>query len=687
MGALSSILGGDAASMPTIEDCVVAVCTKGISPAYGLFLAADPVSTVRRILVLNNSLALNGLTNATTANTDCYFPAGYLPMDNSNFTKDAKAVAEMTDGTFFTGDGYEKWTSQKGRFPMLTSFAGTAFGKLISLPIYTSAENGLSSMNHFVDFIPSRATWTATTDGITVDKDIRVLEPQTASQSLLLVRSMDGARMVTPITTAASISTGIVFTDVEVKKFCLAHYDANGDKEISLSELKTVTLERFQDDMNENDGDANDNDGELIAKFPEFRYFAGVDGLGSSFYDKDKLEEVGISGKIKSLSDDAFRGSAMTSFTLPVTMTEVGAHPFDGSGLENYAVELDHDAFTTDDGVLLSKDKSLLVSVPNGRKGSRVVIPDYVKTVADHAVYKLPEAEEVYIDAADYDYETVLQRSATSFVPKAGKKMVYYIEDATYDETSADARNLSFASRRSGSEETGEGNGHLFNRYSADNAWEGEELKKYFDLKVNEKSKDASGHYWATMYIGWDTQLPEGQTAYIVDKDKTEASESTLVLREISNKIPRMTPVVIRATEAKTYTLYPSTEKKWADLPMSENLLDGVNRNGMDVYQDDANDGGCLTLGKNKSGQVGFFIYKGTAKIPAFRAYISVNKVTEARDFLLSIDDDETTSINEELRMKNEEFATAPVYNLKGQRVSHPKEDIYIKNGRKYVIK
>ena len=29
----------------------------------------------------------------------------------------------------------------------------------------------------------------------------------------------------------------------------------------------------------------------------------------------------------------------------------------------------------------------------------------------------------------------------------------------------------------------------------------------------------------------------------------------------------------------------------------------------------------------------------------------------------------ETTSINEELRMKNEEFATAPVYDLQGRRV------------------
>ncbi len=673
MGSLAEKCGN-----ATVEDCVVSVYTIGSPTIFGLFTAESTNPTFKHVLMLNNSQAIHSiyLHESDYKDMDCYTPAGYMSYD-----KCAKPVAEMTDGTFFTGDGYEKWTSQKGRFPMLTSFAGTAFGKLISLPIFTTRDNGLNNMNYLLSFTPSRATWTATTSDITVDQDIRVLEPKATSKSLLLVRSMDGARMVTPLSTEATIQAGIKFTDVEAKKFCLVHYDENNDNEISLSELKNVTLTKFQGDMDKNDDNPHDNDGDLIAKFPEFRYFAGVDGLGSSFYDKDQLEEVGISGKIKSLSDDAFRGSAITSFTLPVTMTTVGAHPFNGSGLENYEVELDHDAFTTDNGVLLSKDKSQLVSVPNGRKGTSVVVPDYVKTVAGHAVYKLPEVEEVYIDAADYDYETVLLRSANSFVPKDGKKFVYYIEDATYDESSVEARELSFDSRRAGSEETGEGNGHLFNRYKEHEFWKDEQLKKYFELKVNANSKDADGNYWATMYIGWDTQLPEGLTAYIVDKEKTEETSPTLVLRKISNKVPRMTPVVIKATEAKTYMLYPSKEKKWADLPMSENLLDGVNRYGLDVNQSDANDGGCLTLGKNKSGKVGFFIYKGKDKIPCYRAYISVNKVSEARDFLLSIDDDEATGIK---AVKNTN-TDGEYYDLKGQRVTHPSKGVYIHNGRKII--
>lgn len=695
IGGLCWSFGGEYASgnLPTIQDCVLAFRFADILPSGAIVSSwedndnsnlNDKLPPVHRVLVLNNLQTSFGLYAEYNSYTTSFFPEGYLPLwEMDAYNRHAKSVEEMTNGTFFTGEGYEKWTCLKGRYPMLTSFAGTAFGKLISLPIFTTRDNGLNNMNYLLDFTPSRATWTATTSDITVDQDIRVLEPKATSKSLLLVRSMDGARMVTPLSTEATIQAGIKFTDVEAKKFCLEHYDENNDNEISLSELKNVTLTKFQEDMDKNDDNPHDNDGDLIAKFPEFRYFAGVDGLGSSFYDKDKLEEVGISGKIKSLSDDAFRGSAITSFTLPVTMTTVGAHPFNGSGLENYEVELDHDAFTTDNGVLLSKDKSQLVSVPNGRKGTSVVVPDYVKTVAGHAVYKLPEVEEVYIDAADYDYETVLQRSANSFVPKDGKKFVYYIEDATYDESSGEARELSFDSRRAGSEETGEGNGHLFNRYKEHEFWKDEQLKKYFELKVNANSKDADGNYWATMYIGWDTQLPEGLTAYIVDKDETKETSPTLVLRKISNKVPRMTPVVIKATEAKTYTLYPSKEKKWADLPMSENLLDGVNRYGLDVNQSDANDGGCLTLGKNKSGKVGFFIYKGKEKIPCYRAYISVNKVGESREFLLSIDDDEATGIDALKNTKTD--ADGDYYNLSGQRVERPSKGVYIHNGRKII--
>ena len=37
--------------------------------------------------------------------------------------------------------------------------------------------------------------------------------------------------------------------------------------------------------------------------------------------------------------------------------------------------------------------------------------------------------------------------------------------------------------------------------------------------------------------------------------------------------------------------------------------------------------------------------------------------------------------------MKSEEFATAPFYNLNGQRVVQPTKGLYIVNGKKIVVK
>lgn len=682
---------------PTIEDCVVAVCMKGYKYGSAIFnrLGAHKVS-LRRILILNNSHSTSMENNNVADKYDCFAPVGYLNKSYDYWDAHAKSVDDMTNGTFFTGDGFEKWTVKQGRFPMLKTFAETPYGKLISLPIYTDKDNRLDKMNYLLDFTPANATWQSSDNTILdVDADIRVIEPKVADNSAWLVRSLDGVKVLTPITTDESIIAGIKFEDPEAKEFCVAHYDDNGDGEVSLAELKNVTLEELEADMNEADGDASDNDGELIELFPEFRYFAGITDLGTSFQEKDKLKTLEFSGKITELSDDDFKGNtSMTQMTIPTSITSVSGKAFYNSGLENYSLEADHTTFAVADGLLFNKDKDQLLSFPSGRKNTSITIPDNVKTIASNAVYKMSALEQVYIDAPDYDYETVVALDDNAFTPADGKNITYYIEDATqdYEDTDddegdepADAR---LHSARRAQTTDGNGKGHLVSKYQESEFWVDKPIKRYFTLEVSEKGKDANGYYWATMYIGFDTQLPEGLTAYIVDKEKTKESESTLVLREISNKVRMMTPVVIRATKAGPYKLYASEESKRYPLyPMSENLLEGVNRKGLQVYQSDSNDGGCLTLGRNASGQVGFFIYKGTAKIPAFRAYLTVNKVGNANSLLFSFADDETTGVNSMSDVKSQKSDVW--YDVQGHKLdSKPTtKGIYINNGRKYVIK
>ena len=69
--------------------------------------------------------------------------------------------------------------------------------------------------------------------------------------------------------------------------------------------------------------------------------------------------------------------------------------------------------------------------------------------------------------------------------------------------------------------------------------------------------------------------------------------------------------------------------------------------------------------------------------VNAFRAYFHLNDADNTREFVLNFDDDTTTGISEERRVKNEES----VYNLSGQRVEKPKKGgLYIVGGKKLII-
>ena len=80
----------------------------------------------------------------------------------------------------------------------------------------------------------------------------------------------------------------------------------------------------------------------------------------------------------------------------------------------------------------------------------------------------------------------------------------------------------------------------------------------------------------------------------------------------------------------------------------------------------------------------GFYKLAENGTVPANKAYLVYDGAAGALDYFLF---DETTSISEELRVKSEEIATAPVYDLQGRRVNAPTKGVYIVNGRKVVVK
>lgn len=320
----------------------------------------------------------------------------------------------------------------------------------------------------------------------------------------------------------------------------------------------------------------------------------------------------------------------------------------------------DEKAIIVRNGILFDKNNTL-ISYPNGRidEGSdEIIIPGVIEEIKPGAVYKVSGLSKVFFDTDDY--ATVADLNGNGFVSANGNLLDVYICDATYGSV-------------------------LFNEYLDDESWEdyadADKLHCYYPLKIGSAKA-------ATMYIGFDTQLPIGLKAYTVVSDSKE--ESLAYLKKMSNKIPNRSPIVIFADEPGTYRLFPLDEQlePWN---MYENKLNGVGRDGMEVYQSDADRGSILTLGRNSSGALAFFYYKGTTSIPPYRAYLTYEWVTNAKQYLLfKFLDDETTGI-ESPTPTPARGGEGSLYDLQGRKISEEpislKKGIYIYKGKKIIVK
>ena len=114
--------------------------------------------------------------------------------------------------------------------------------------------------------------------------------------------------------------------------------------------------------------------------------------------------------------------------------------------------------------------------------------------------------------------------------------------------------------------------------------------------------------------------------------------------------------------------------------------LEGNELTGVDVATAAPSNAYCLSKETTGSARgVGFYTYEGT--IPAHRAYLVVaGGPSLTRGFLGFGDDDNTTGISlpEAVVIEND----GPIYDLSGRRIiGQPQKGIYVKNGKKFVIK
>ena len=165
----------------------------------------------------------------------------------------------------------------------------------------------------------------------------------------------------------------------------------------------------------------------------------------------------------------------------------------------------------------------------------------------------------------------------------------------------------------------------------------------------------------------------DGATAYAMALDLTN---NTLTGTAIDGAIPAGAGVLLKGEAGAKVAIVETS----GATELTGNSLHGTTQA----------DGTLATMGSNDyyvlSGDT-FKKFTGDA-FTANKAYFEVDGTTvQGRVFSMIFDDGTTTGVNEELSMKNDDFASAPVYNLAGQRVAQPTKGLYIVNGKKVVVK
>ena len=598
-----------------------------------------------------------GFVRRGTVDTNSCFDLTMMAVEFSALDDDySSKPSQMISGQMLADAA--NWKTELRRYPMLKLYAETPYGDLLSMPLLFAEGDRAGNVTQVFDFPNEGVTWSAYngSEYIDVINSCGAASPvySTGNNTEFLIAQTNQAKSlstkalrVIAIDVNISAPVGLTFEDANAEAACLAAFDAYPDGTVSLREAVEATPEQFATFRT---NAAN------VQTFRELRYFVGLTTLSEGMISGlSNLTAVELPKAMTTIGADAFNGcTALESVILPAAATTASGLSFYGSGIKNFYVEPKNTTLVSRNGLLFNT-KDELIAYPPARGEASATVSGTLDAILPNAFYQIPGLTTIYLDNALPEGH-VADLEKNGIVPASGDIDIY-INDGSY-------------------------NGALYGDYLSEASWEDYEdhLQRYFPLTITSAG-------WATLYIGFATQLPSELKAYIVTESSVDDNEATL--KRVNNLLPTTTPVVIKGDQPGTYLLYPYNGSV-DPINMWENKLIGSfigqeNKWGLSVNQADANEGSILTLGRNSYGEVGFFYYQG-AQIPPYRAYLTYNSVQDpAARFMLHIDDNEVSGIEE---IVNRKSVNQKYYDLQGRCLSNiPTRGIYIEGRKKVVIK
>ncbi|MBP5387480.1 MAG: leucine-rich repeat protein [Prevotella sp.] len=595
------------------------------------------------------------------ANTDatysqCIFDNQATSCDASSITgQTAMTTNSLTDGSVMAT--LQRWQAVKGRYPMLKLFANNDYAILASLPIVFSTDERSFHVKTIFS-LPSAVEWSqqSGTDYLHLFADQALAEPQAQGTAQLRsqLKSKDAkyfALRNNYLTVGSDVLRGIQFEDPKAEEACVAAFGNNKDY-LSLEDaLKVTDFSAFTQHQASAD----------IVTFPELRYFGGITNLTDELKSCSSLTSVTLPVSLERISADAFDGCAsLQSVSMPVSLTFVAPYAFRGSNLKEILTDDGSHHFISRDGVLFDTSENL-VAYPPKRAGSSYMYTSPLTGIKKGAFLEGEQLTTLYLGDDLGQFINLAQDGIPS-------SMQVYINDATDYESILE----NYCDEDQ-------------NAYWPD-FYDKDQLGRYYPLTIT------SAHY-ATMCIYFDTQLPEGLTAYYCRAIDEETKE--LIFQKLGREVPATLPVLIYGKEAGVYPLFPDQNHDYSDYELPANRYSNYQGSGErgtsagdQSEESGTTEGSILTLGRNSKGELGFFAYRKST-VPPYRAYLVIDKLN-ANPFTIVFED----NTNDIVSTTAVAPRTSAIYDLSGRKVADNTSNtrqlpkgIYIKDGRKFIIK
>ena len=199
----------------------------------------------------------------------------------------------------------------------------------------------------------------------------------------------------------------IVFADANVKALCVANWDTDNDGELSKSEAAAVT------DLGE-----VFKSNKTITSFDELQYFTGLTSVRGAFYNCSALTSITIPNSVTSIGGFAFDGcSGLTSITIPNSVTSIDSYTFQGcSGLTSITIP---NSVTSIEYATFQNCSSLTsVTIPNSVTSIRdcafescssltsITIPNSVTSIGINAFSDCPGLTSINVDSGNKRFDS-----------------------------------------------------------------------------------------------------------------------------------------------------------------------------------------------------------------------------------------------------------------------------------------